>query len=108
MPVQCEIVNMTQLLNEAETNEQKQKRHYVVAKQNGVLKAKHATEKDQFNKRFSKWKPNLLKLMEKYKFMWDGHLEKISVAKHCITLNPSSAGLVQTASYRVGPRQRVL
>lgn len=48
------------------------------------------------------------KMMEKYKYIWYGHFEKISVAKQHIIVSTMDAVTFCTAVYRVGSRQPVL
>lgn len=46
--------------------------------------------------------------MQKYESMWDGHLERIMVAKHKTDLNSPDAPPLHLASYRSGLNQQEL
>lgn len=44
----------------------------------------------------------------KNKSMWDGHLGRITVAKHHIVLNPLDESPIYSVPYRADPKQREL
>lgn len=69
MSADSDNVNMNQLYREAETKKHKMERHYTVAKQDTLKKEKHCAEKVQFYKKYSQWKPEFLKMMEKYQYI---------------------------------------
>lgn len=50
---------------------------------------------------------DVLKMRGKHQTMWDGHLRKISVAKHRIDLSLPEAAFIHVARYLASPLKRV-
>lgn len=59
----------------------------------------------QINKEFKELKPPLMKMVKKYTSTRDGHLGRITVARHRIDLNATDAPSIHSALYRAGPKQ---
>lgn len=76
--------------------------------EDAISSGKHGTGQVQFNEKYSKWRLVFLKTMEKYQFVWDGHMKINPVAKHHISMNPLDFAPNQVALYQVGPCQRNL
>lgn len=69
---------------------------------------KRWTELVQFNDKYDALKRVLFMMTDKYKDMWNGDLEKTSVAKHRISLGSPNTAPIYAALDKAGPRQCVL
>lgn len=62
----------------------------------------------QFSEKHANLRADLIKMTQKYESMWDGHLERSTVAQKRIALYPPGASPAQSAAYRAGSKQRNL
>lgn len=89
-----------------DSREQVLERHYKL-KQTGAHKlGKHYTEMAQRSENHNRCKLNLIKTMQKSKFMWNGNLEVNTVAKHKIILSPPCALSIYSALCQPGRKQQ--
>lgn len=49
--------------------------------------------------------PPFIAIVKKYELMWDGHLDRIMIAKNHIVLSPPDAPPTYAAQCRIGPRE---
>lgn len=98
----------TQICKASELKEQILESHHQGKQKNADKAEKHRTETMQCREKYDKWKPEFVKMMQKYESVWDGHSEKTTVAKHRSVLNPLDALPIHSAPYRTGPKQQKL
>lgn len=55
---------------------------------------------------YVKWKMHIIQMMKQDAMMWGGHIEKILVAKHRISMNPSDAAPIHAMPNCAGLWQR--
>lgn len=53
---------------------------------------------------YAAYRAEFITMLEPFPAMWDGHLDLITIATHCIKLDPSNCWPVHAAPYRAGPK----
>lgn len=81
-------------------------RHYETKRQDASLQNRDWSDTVQANEEYKHVESTFLTIMKKYGPMWDGHLDQINVANHCINLNFMDVPPIHSAPYRAGPKQR--
>lgn len=57
---------------------------------------------------YARYRKQFLDMLTKFQFMWNGHLEQLFVAKHCIELTPQKIQPITSVPDQVGTKAREL
>lgn len=55
---------------------------------------------------YAKYHDQLLNMLRKFQFMWNGHPDHVNIAKHLIKLTGEKTQPIRSAPYRDGPKTR--
>lgn len=81
-------------------------RHMMVEHEEAEQKPRDWREEGRIDTRVDAYCDDFIKMMTKFEFMQDGHLGRISVAKHCIKLASHQSGPVNCVPDRAGLKAR--
>lgn len=101
-------VNATQIYNAPELEKQIIERNYQLEKKDAAKAENHWREPLQLSEKYDEWALDLTRMKREYEFMWNRHMEKITVAKHRTVMNFPDAPPKHSVSYRTDPKQREL
>lgn len=105
-PKDCVIA--MQIYGAPESRTQILERHHQVKQKNADKADKRYMKTMQFSEMYDKWKPDFIKMVQKYESRWDEHLGGTTLAKHRIFLKSSRAPLINSALYCAGPKEQEL
>lgn len=97
-------VDAMQIFLRRKENEQNFVQHKQVAKTNKKKQENDGRVQLSFNSMYDIYRQQFENMMLNYKLMWEGHLGRISVTKHCIKVTMKTAP-IHSGPYCAGPCQ---